>query len=103
MYRKYGYRQVYYALIGKHQSKCQYTPQACPAPKPNFGICAWTGITRGMKTHLKEAHIYVCVDKSGRGSLAVSGVTAAAKCCKVVPTLNNVFHFRCEVGLLGPA
>jgi hypothetical protein len=50
-----------------------------------------------MNTHLKEAHIYVCVDVSGRVSLAISGVTAATNCCKVILALNNLFHFRCEI------
>jgi hypothetical protein len=46
---------------------------------------------------MKKAHIDVCVDISGRGSLAISGVTAAAKCCKVILALNDVFHFSCEI------
>jgi len=50
-----------------------------------------------MKTHLKKAHMDVCVDMSGRGSLASSGVMAATKCCKVILALNNVFHFLCEI------
>ena len=50
-----------------------------------------------MKTHLKKAHMDVCADTSGRGSLASSGVMAATKCCKVILALNNVFHFLCEI------
>ena len=39
----------------------------------------------------------VCVDMSGRGSLAFSGVSSATKCCKVILALNKVFHFSCEI------
>jgi hypothetical protein len=32
-----------------------------------------------------------------RGSLAISGVTAATDCCKVILALNDAFHFRFEI------
>jgi hypothetical protein len=34
----------------------------CPVHKLNLGICTWTGTASDMKTHLKEAHIDICVD-----------------------------------------
>jgi E3 ubiquitin-protein ligase SIAH1 len=90
-YRKYGCKEVCSLdLIGEHQGKCQYIPQACLVHKLNLGICTWTGTASDVKTHLKHAHSDVCMDYYGctschdRGSFLISGVTPAAKYCKLI-------------------
>ena len=56
-YRKFGCREIYsFAMIGEHQQKCQYIPQACPVNKLYLGTCTWTGTRSKMETYMKQAH-----------------------------------------------
>ena len=102
VYRNYGCREIYKLdLIGGHQEKCQYIPQACPVNKLYLGTCTWSGISSKMNAHLKQVHSDICMVYYGpgkyhsRGPFPLISVTPAKKLSKLIFAHNELF-FSCS-------
>ena len=102
-YRKYGCREIYKLdLIDGHQEECQYIPQPCPVNKLDLGTCTWTGISRRIMSHLRQAHTTVRMNSLSFGFIGsypiqISGVTPARKHYQFIFAHFAVFYSRSEI------